>query len=415
MVDVIQDTSIMLNDLLTPSQRRAINTIHRGNAASRNKYCLICADKVDPVMKAEKFKDRGEYENELRQVLGEIRIAQDIGISGDLVIIGSVGMLIVGRKLRKYDRITVVFGEVMGIQSFMVNFYGRVTILMGDIVKLKRFLECGDENPEFFESVRQLRNSVSTDLAVLEEMVTYLDDALAALQIPQVPIEDVGKILYDTVDIKAGIAALDSQLHDIRKLVRGSRMSMDRLSREIRILQTKNERTVGLAIEQNTQRMVEVSHATRRTSAVYGILRILLGCSFGLLFLDAFISARAKYFGISKMYPPSEEAVGETSFDIDFAAAANVEMGDPTAGGSYFPMQIAIIFDQAPFVGTFCSHMIFMGIFVALMRRMEAFFDASGTRAVSFFVRASSWGAQVFVCLCVCCCIFGLFSTRTTP
>ena len=41
MVDVVQDTSKMLNDLMTPNQRRAINTIYRGNALSRNKYCLI--------------------------------------------------------------------------------------------------------------------------------------------------------------------------------------------------------------------------------------------------------------------------------------------------------------------------------------------------------------------------------------
>lgn len=411
MVDVIQDTSVMLNDLLTSSQRRAINTIYRGNAASRNKYCLIYADKADPVMKADMYKDRGEYENELRQVLGEIRIAKDIGVGGDFVITGSDGMLIVGRKLRKYDRITVVFGEVMGIQSFMKNSYGRLTILMGDIVKLKRYVEAGDENPEFFESVRQLRNTVSTDLAVLEEMVTYLDDALAALQIPQVPIEDVGKTLYDTVDIKGGLAALDFQLNDMRKLVRGSRMSTDRLSREIRILQTKQERTVGLSIEQNTQRMVEVSHASRRTTAVYGVLHIILGCSFGLLMLDAFISARAKYFGISKMYPRPDAAAGETSFEIDFAAAANVEVGDPTAGGSYFPMQMAIIFDQAPIVGTFCSHLVFMGIFVVLMRRMESFFEASGTRAVSFIVRACRCKcAFLSLCLSLCVCIFGLFS-----
>lgn len=46
-------------------------------------------------------------------------------------------------------------------------------------------------------------------------------------------------------------------------------------------------------------------------------------------------------------------------------------------------MQAAIIFDQAPFVGTFASHIIFMGLFLYLMRKMEKFFEASGHRTVT--------------------------------
>ena len=73
-----------------------------------------------------------------------------------------------------------------------------------------------------------------------------------------------------------------------------------------------------------------------------------------------------------------------SSFTPNFDALSNVDVGDPTNGGSYFPMQAAIIFDQAPIIGTFSTHLIFMGIFVVLMRRLEAFFDTSGVRRVSF-------------------------------
>jgi len=240
LVDVIQDTSTMLRDLLTESQRRTINTIYRGNAPSRTKFCILFADKIDPHMKAASYKDGGEYENELRQVLGTIRKVKDVGVSGvsgNLVIVGSDGILVVGRKLRKYDRITVEFGEVMSIQNFMKSFYSRLALLAGEIVKLKQFLENGSENPEFFENVRQLRNRVSTDLAVLEEMVTYLDDALEHLIIPAPPIEDVGKVLFDTLDVKGGIDAIYFQLNDVRKTVKGCRMSVNGLNKEILILQ----------------------------------------------------------------------------------------------------------------------------------------------------------------------------------
>jgi hypothetical protein len=150
--------------------------------------------------------------------------------------------------------------------------------------------------------------------------------------------------------------------------------------------QTKKERAAGLALDQNTKRMVEVSHAYRRSAAVFGFLHQVLGCSFGLLMLDAFISARSKYFGMKDAYelaPGTNQSAEEGFTTPDFAAISNVEVGDPTVGGSYFPMQAALILDQAPLVGTFAIHLLFMGSFLYLMQRMEAFFDASGVRTVS--------------------------------
>ena len=386
MVDAIQDTSRMLNDLLTASQRRFINTIYRGNAPSRSKFCLIYADKADPSMQADCYKDGGEYENELRQVLGEIRHAKDIGKGGEIIIEGSEGMLIVGRRLRKYDRISVLYGEIMGMQAFMKNSFGRLSLLMGEVVRLQEALENGDQDPESFDKCRHLRNSVASDLAIVEEIVTYLDASLEHLSIPHEPLEDIGKILYEFVDIKGSIQALESQLDDIRKLVKGCRNSVNNLGREVRILQTKKERRAALSLDRNSKGMVQVSDANRRSTAVFGILHGVLGCSFGLLLLDAFISARAKYFGMKSMFPAQDLGEGsessETSVAPDLAALSSVEVSDPTAGGSYFPMQAAIIFDQAPIVGTFASHVVFMGIFIYLLQKAEGFFQSTGARTV---------------------------------
>jgi len=238
MVDVIMDTSVMLGDLLTASQRRAVDTIHRGNMMSRKKFILIFCDKASPLMKAEQYKDRGEFENELRQVLGEIRIAKSLGATGaELVITGNDGMLIIGRSLRKYDRITVAYGELMGIQSFMKSYFGRLMLLSREIVRLTGLIEHGEEDPDHFETVRHLRNSVSIDLAVMEEIELYLHEALGACSIPSVPLEDVGKALFELLDIQGLIQSLNNQLHDIRKLINGCRQSVVRLGKGIRILQ----------------------------------------------------------------------------------------------------------------------------------------------------------------------------------
>lgn len=94
LVDIMQDSTVMLNDVLTANQRRLLDNVYRGDADNRSKFNLIYAEKADPVLKAEMYFDHGEYENELKQVLGDIWGSYDIGEKGDVLVIGSSGLLV---------------------------------------------------------------------------------------------------------------------------------------------------------------------------------------------------------------------------------------------------------------------------------------------------------------------------------
>ena len=52
--------------------------IFLGDAANRNKINLIIANEITPHLTAEEYMDKGEYENELRQVIGDTKAAYDI-------------------------------------------------------------------------------------------------------------------------------------------------------------------------------------------------------------------------------------------------------------------------------------------------------------------------------------------------
>ena len=71
LVDVCQDATAVLDDLLSPAQRSLLDLAYRDNAGARPKFRLIWAERVDPPLRAAQFLDRGELENELRQVGGE--------------------------------------------------------------------------------------------------------------------------------------------------------------------------------------------------------------------------------------------------------------------------------------------------------------------------------------------------------
>lgn len=52
--------------------------IFLGDASNRNKINLIIANEITPHLSAEEYMDKGEYENELRQVIGDTKAAYDI-------------------------------------------------------------------------------------------------------------------------------------------------------------------------------------------------------------------------------------------------------------------------------------------------------------------------------------------------
>ena len=61
--------------------------IFLGDASNRNKYNVVVSDAIHPKLPAKKYLDRGVFENELKQVLGEIYAAEDLS-GEDIIIIG---------------------------------------------------------------------------------------------------------------------------------------------------------------------------------------------------------------------------------------------------------------------------------------------------------------------------------------
>lgn len=55
-----------------------LQLIFLGDASNRNKINLIIANEITPHLTAEEYMDKGEYENELRQVIGDTKAAYDI-------------------------------------------------------------------------------------------------------------------------------------------------------------------------------------------------------------------------------------------------------------------------------------------------------------------------------------------------
>ena len=67
------------DSLVAQHQRTLLDITYYGDRDNRDKFTLILAEEVEPRMRAAKYLDKEDYENELKQVLGDTHAAHDLG------------------------------------------------------------------------------------------------------------------------------------------------------------------------------------------------------------------------------------------------------------------------------------------------------------------------------------------------
>jgi hypothetical protein len=124
LVDVQQDSSSIVDSIISQYQRDLLDLIFLGDAPNRNKVNLIIANEITPHLTAEEYMDKGEYENELKQVIGDTKAAYDIS-EHDTLVFGSYGLLVAGPNSRHHEPLLCAYLQFITIDIFMQNYFAR--------------------------------------------------------------------------------------------------------------------------------------------------------------------------------------------------------------------------------------------------------------------------------------------------
>jgi len=95
LMDIQNDSSRIIDSLVSEYQRSILDTIFYGDRETRDKFNIIMAEMINPKIKADLYLDRGENESELKQVLGDTYSSHNIS-DDDVLIVGRMGLLVAG-------------------------------------------------------------------------------------------------------------------------------------------------------------------------------------------------------------------------------------------------------------------------------------------------------------------------------
>lgn len=285
LVDVHQDSSKIMDDLLSNYQRSLLDMIFMGDVGNRGKFNMIIADGIEPFLPAEEYLDREDNENELKQVLGDMHNAYDIGDDG-VLIIGRNGVLVAGANAHDYEQLLMVYLSLLCREMFIRNFFTRTFILDDLLKKIRKLIMEYHTNPSHVPNIRLMLNGGSKDIILLKEILHYLDESVLDMALPEMPDAPAGAILYRLLSVESQLHDVVLRTKDLQKLVHGATHELKNLQQMTEVINTKQLEDVFKNVEANTKYLVDASAANQRASASLEVMQVILAGSFAFDIVD---------------------------------------------------------------------------------------------------------------------------------
>lgn len=197
LVDVHQDSSMLVNDLLSRYQLSLLEMLYLGDSFQRNKYNCILSKQIVPKLPAQAYVADARYANELAQVVGDIHASHDLS-ADDVLVVGKAGCLLSGPNVFRYERIFTAYVGLVCRDIFIKNFFARTFVLDATLKEIRQLIHRVHREPATVLVVREKLSAVSKDTILLAETLEYLLESLENLDLS---LPHCAEDLMETLDV----------------------------------------------------------------------------------------------------------------------------------------------------------------------------------------------------------------------
>lgn len=223
LVDMQQDSSRVMDTILSTRQRAMLELVYRGFQMNRQKFYVIFAAKLNPSVPGEEYLDRDKRENELRQILGEVTSVHQI-TKNDVFIFGHLGLCVVGPSRFQFEQLVSVYAMLHSHHMFIGSMLLRMLAMMDELRKLKELMHTPKGDPNLVSSVHAALSAISRDTVHLEEVMMHSTEALKSLTLPRIKMdrgldneESPQQKVYNLLGFKQLIIDLERRSVDVDK------------------------------------------------------------------------------------------------------------------------------------------------------------------------------------------------------
>jgi WD repeat-containing protein 35 len=287
LVDVHIDSSKIVDSVISAYQRQLLDLVFMGDASNRDKVNLIISNEITPHLTAEEYMDKGEYENELKQVLGDTRSAFDIS-EHDTLIFGEHGILVAGPNSRHHEPLLCSYLQFISMDIFVRNFFNRMFIITDDMQNTQIIIDDSGKDPLSVERIQAQLNMISKDIILMIEVLSYMAEALDEIEVPPEPPEQSGRSLYERLQIMEMKEQISRRVKDLGKNMEGIQHELHALREQSSVVVENKNFRINESVKINTKTLCDLQDANLRASNSLDLLLILSASTLAFDILDRF-------------------------------------------------------------------------------------------------------------------------------
>eukprot|EP00284_Hemiselmis_tepida_P009437 CAMPEP_0174943296 /NCGR_PEP_ID=MMETSP1355-20121228/76336_1 /TAXON_ID=464990 /ORGANISM="Hemiselmis tepida, Strain CCMP443" /LENGTH=888 /DNA_ID=CAMNT_0016190527 /DNA_START=8 /DNA_END=2670 /DNA_ORIENTATION=- len=225
-VDVVQDTSKILGDMMSSHQRETMKMIFQGFPEKRKKFACYIAKSINPwYASSAQYLDRGDTENEIAQIIGPVRFGKDLG-NKHFLFMGTLGLLCVGAKSYEYDAFLVPYCSLQAMMLMAAQVYDRFNHIIQMLDEAMGLTEQPDSDPYSVQRVQYLVAQSGTELGFMDVTVAHLADSIDRALMPPEPWDQISINIYAALKCRMWQTNVRKRANALRELIVASKRKL---------------------------------------------------------------------------------------------------------------------------------------------------------------------------------------------
>ncbi len=295
VADLVEDTSIMMDALLTQFQRRILKLVF-GDTPFRPKFTIAMTSALLPEQKtAMEYHDGEEQENEINQLVNVAYNFFDLP-TGEKLILGTHGLIIISDRPEFYGKVLTLYSFIRGFQIFQSVFFAKLR-QMWDQIKDLRHEILRLEREENIGIMEQELSELGADIVLIEEILGFMRASVNDIELiwnqNTDKLIETNKILAEKLEIEREVRVAFEKIGDMDMVSKGLVDEVQGLRDMVNTLAEKRMREMSKLMTDNVQQgsdaqmaMAANVKASRYSGAALKILSMISAGALGMKISD---------------------------------------------------------------------------------------------------------------------------------
>lgn len=320
IADLVQDTSMMMEALLSQFQRRIMTLVY-GKTPNRPKFIIAMCSALQPEqVHAVDYQDGEKQENEINQIVDIAYRFVDLNPTEKLIL-GTNGLILVTSRPEHFHSVLSFYGSLRGLQLFQATFFARLR-KMWDHMKDLRNNILNLQQERVIDKMEQELSEVGADIVLIEEVIASLasgiDERRQLWEEHSSELDEDNLNLAEKLEIEREVRVTTEKIKDMEMVSSGLVDEVKGLRDMLNTLAEKRMRELSKLMASNVQQgsdaqlaMAANVKASRYSGAALKILSVISSGALGLKLSDLAMKAVDDY---NEVHEKNWEVFGSPNF-----------------------------------------------------------------------------------------------------